>query len=108
MHSHMDHLASGPLHLPSSSPCHFEVHARILSANRLLVHRTTQMYMTLGKIILWTLKFIFGLGLLPSILFQKLVTLHLDWAVEVVMYRLTDQATGDASKEGQLTRMMLW
>ncbi|KAF5832219.1 hypothetical protein DUNSADRAFT_11976 [Dunaliella salina] len=54
-------------------------------------HKKRQMFLTVGKAIYWSLMLIFGMGLLPSILAQKLAVLHLDWAVEVLMYRLMDQ-----------------
>uniref|UniRef100_A0A7S3VRW0 Uncharacterized protein n=1 Tax=Dunaliella tertiolecta TaxID=3047 RepID=A0A7S3VRW0_DUNTE len=54
-------------------------------------NKERQMYLTIGKTIYWTLMLIFGVGLLPSVLAQKLAALHLDWAVEVFMHRLVDQ-----------------
>jgi len=53
--------------------------------------RMRKMYMTSGKVTLWILTFIFSVGLLPSMLAQKLALQRLDWAVEVFMYRLVDQ-----------------
>ncbi|KAF5831029.1 hypothetical protein DUNSADRAFT_13680, partial [Dunaliella salina] len=48
--------------------------------------------MTVGKAIHLTLLLIYSMDLLPSVAAEKLAVLHLDWAVEVIMFRLMDQA----------------
>ncbi|KAF5832223.1 hypothetical protein DUNSADRAFT_11980 [Dunaliella salina] len=53
--------------------------------------RMRKVYMNCGKTMLWAVGFIFSVGFLPSLLAQKLALMRLDWAVEVVLYRLVYQ-----------------